>query len=118
MMQTGIKYFLQSTMLSMTLSSLPKSVFPELLGKDTSETYREDLVAAASHPYGRVSLLYLFSGKSKALLSTEDLKLLDEIHRIREMTSKKHPDLRRKELLGTLSQPLLDLVSGHTPSSD
>ena len=91
-----------------------KSVFPELVGKDTkSESQQQDLLAAAIHLNARIPLLYPFCGKAKAILSTEDLKLLDEIHRIRTTTSKKDPEQRRKELVASLSPALLSLIASH-----
>ena len=61
----------------------------------------------------RVALLYPFYGKAKAILSIEDLKLLDKIQRIRTTTSKKEPEVRRKELISSLSRPLLSLIESH-----
>ncbi len=91
-----------------------KSVFPELVGKDPkSESKQENLLAAATHLNGRIAVLYPFCGKAKAIIPTEDLKLLDEIHRIRTTTSKKDPEVRRKELIASLSPPLLSLIASH-----
>lgn len=88
-----------------------KSVFSELLGKEPlSESQQQGLLQAISHINARVTLLYPFCGKMKAILPNEDLKLLDEIHRIRATTSKKDPGLRRKELVTSLSPPLLSLI--------
>ena len=92
-----------------------KSVFPDLVGKEPlSETQQQDLLQAVSHLSARVAILYPFCGKAKAILPNEDLKLLDEIHRIRTTTSKKDPEVRRKELVASLSPPLLSLVTSHT----
>ena len=89
-----------------------KSVFTELVGKEAlSESQQQDLLHAVSHLNARVTLLYPFCGKSKAILSNEDLKLLDEIHRIRSTTSKKDPEVRRKELVASLSPQLLSLIA-------
>ncbi len=91
-----------------------KSVFPEVVGKDPkSESQRQDLFAAAIHLNARIPLLYPFAGKAKAILSSDDLKLLDEVHRIRTTTSKKDPEVRRKELVASLSPALLSLVVAH-----
>ena len=90
---------------------ISKSIFPELLGKNPeSENQQQDLQHALNHSVARVPLLYLFSGKSKAICSTNDLKMLDEVHRIRETTSKKDPAARRKELVSHISAPLLALI--------
>lgn len=89
-----------------------KSVFPELVGKEPlSESQQQDLLQAVSHPNARMTLLYPFCGKVKAVLPNEDLKLLDEVHRIRTTTSKKDPELRRKELVASFSPSLLSLIS-------
>lgn len=93
-----------------------KHVFPGLLGKASSETYQEDLLAAITHLNARVPLLYLFCGRSKAVLPNEDLKILEEIQRIRATTSKKDPELRRNELLMQLSPPMLDLIASQARS--
>ena len=91
-----------------------KSVFPELVGKEPlSKNQQQDLMQATNHINARVTLLYPFCGKAKAILPNEDLKLLDEIHRIRSTTSKKDPELRRKELMASLSPPLLSLIASH-----
>lgn len=89
-----------------------KSVLPELVGKEAlSNSQQEDLIQAVQHLNARVTLLYPFCGKAKAILPNEDLKLLDEVHRIRSTTSKKDPDIRRKELVVSLSPLLLSLVA-------
>ena len=89
-----------------------KSVFTELVGKEPlSESQQQDLLQAVNHLNARVTLLYPFCGKAKAILSNEDLKLLDEIHRIRSTTSKKDPEIRRKELVASLSPQLPSLIA-------
>lgn len=89
-----------------------KSVFTELVGKEPlSDSQQQDLLQTANHLNARVTLLYPFCGKVKAILSNEDLKLLDEIHRIRSTTSKKDPEIRRKELVASLSPPLLSITA-------
>ena len=88
-----------------------KSVFSELVGKDPkSGSQQQDLLAAATHLNARIPLLYPFCGKAKAILSSEDPELLDEVHRRRTTTSKKDPEVRRKELVASLSPALLSLI--------
>ena len=94
-----------------------KSVFPELVGKDpTSEDQQHNLLASATDLNTRIPLLYPFCGKAKSILPDDDLKLLDEIHRIRTTTSKKDPEVRRKELVASLSQSLLSLITSNATS--
>lgn len=96
---------------------LAKSIFAELVGKDhSSETCQQNLLAAANHLTGRVPLLYPFTGQVKSLLSHDDQKILKEVHGIRTTTSKKDPEVRRKELVNFLSPALLLLVEKNAPS--
>ena len=93
---------------------ISKSVFHELVGKTPDgESQQQQLLAAATHLNGRIPLLYPFCGKAKAILPNDDFKLLDEIHQIRTTTSKKDPEVRRKELVSSLSSPLLSLINAH-----
>ena len=94
-----------------------KTIFPELLGKDhNSEESQRNLLNAAVDPTGRVPILYPFTGRVKSLLSNEDQKLLNEIHPIRKETSKKDPEVRRKELVASLSAPLLSFIEKNAQS--
>lgn len=89
-----------------------KSIFPELTGKDLAfEVQTQTLLASVIDRNARIALLYPFAGKSKAILPPEDLTLLDEIHEIRLHTSKKLPEVRRNELIASLSPSLLLLIS-------
>jgi pumilio homology domain family member 6 len=93
-----------------------KSIFPELLGKDLGEEERQQaLLAQIKEPTSRIPLLYLFdSGMPRYLLLPNDIQILEEMHRIRETTSKKDAQIRRQELVKSLSQPLLELVKQET----
>lgn len=96
---------------------IAKSIFSELLGKDhSSEQSQQNLLTAATHLNARIPLLYPFAGQSKSLLSFDDQKLLSEIHAIRTGTSKKDPGVRRKELVSSLSAPLLSFIEKNTRS--
>lgn len=90
---------------------IAKSIFAELLGKDTStEDSQQNLLASTTHLTGRIPILYPFSERAKWLLLEEDRALLDEVHTIRIKTSKKDPETRRKELIASLSPPLLAFI--------
>ena len=94
-----------------------KTIFPELLGKDhNSEESQRNLLHAAIDPTGRVPILYSFTGRVKSILSNEDQKILNEIHLIRKETSKKAPEVRRKELVTSLSPPLLSFIEKNAQS--
>ena len=94
-----------------------KSVIPELVGKEPlPESHQQDLLHAANDLNARVAILYPFCGKAKAILPDEDLKQIDEIHQIRTTTSKKDPELRRKELVASLSPPLLAMITTQAKS--
>ncbi|KAJ9663791.1 Pumilio y domain member 6 [Coniosporium apollinis] len=88
-----------------------RSIFPELLGKDAA-AQPEKIVALANHLVGRIPLLYPITGPAKSLFTDDaELKLLDEIHEVRSTTSKKEPEIRRKELVRSLSGPVLATIA-------
>ena len=94
-----------------------KSIFPELLSKDSApDQQHETITSYLVHLNARIPLLYLFAGKAKSILPAEDLALLDEIHSIRATTSKKESETRRKELLKSLSPPLLSFIATNAPT--
>ena len=91
-----------------------KSIFPELLGKDSApEQQHETIMSYLVHLNARIPLLYLFSGKAKSIVTPEDLGMLDEVHKIRATTSRKEPETRRKELLKALSPTLLSFIAAN-----
>ncbi|KAK3330303.1 armadillo-type protein [Apodospora peruviana] len=90
-----------------------KTIFPELLGK-TDESDGGNLIFLANDLNARTTVCYLFEGRSKSLFPAShaaDLAILDEIHEIRKTTSKKDPEIRRKELVGAISAQLLAAVA-------
>ena len=94
-----------------------KSIFPELLCKEVkTEQQHETLLASVTNLNARVPLLYPFSIKVKSILLSEDIALLKEIHTLRCTTSKKDPEIRRKELVKALSPSLLSFISSYAES--
>ena len=92
-----------------------EAIFPELFGKDDSQNV-ENILSLANNLFSRVVALYLLEGPSKTLFTashTADLELLEEIHKIRELTSKKNADTRRAELVSSLSPYLLSAIAAH-----
>ncbi|CAJ2513319.1 Uu.00g014380.m01.CDS01 [Anthostomella pinea] len=90
-----------------------KSIILELLGK-SEQTELSNIVALANDPNARLTIRYLLEGPSKALFDAshaDDLKLLEEIWEIRKTTSKKDPEIRRKELIAALSPSLLAAIA-------
>ena len=97
-----------------------KAIFPELLCKDMGEESRQqELLVQATHLAGRIPLLHLFNpadSQPKWLLNpaSKDNPTFAEIYTIRQNTSKKEPETRRKELVKQLAPPLLDLISSQS----
>lgn len=93
-----------------------KAIFPELFGKDLSEEARQrELLEQLNHLTARIPLLYLFaSEKPKWLLSDDDTALIKELHAIRTSTSKKDPEIRRKELAKSMSPTMLQLIASNS----
>ncbi|KAK7951857.1 pumilio-like proteiny domain family member 6 [Apiospora aurea] len=89
-----------------------KSIFPEMIGKGEQDD-ANNLLVLANDPNGRLSVRYLFEGPSRALFDGShayDLELLAEIGEIRKTTSKKDPEIRRKELVTAVSPPLISSI--------
>lgn len=96
---------------------ISKSIFPQLIGKDPfSKDQHQTLLRSATNLNARVALLYPFSGSSKAILSNDDLAIINEIHEIRAKTSKKDPEIRRRELVKSLSPSLLSFIAANAES--
>jgi len=90
-----------------------KSIFPEILGKNEEKDV-ENIIFLANDLNARITAQYLFEGQSKSLFTashTNDLDILAEIHEIRKNTSKKDPEVRRKELVAAMSPQLLAAVA-------
>ncbi|ERT01282.1 uncharacterized protein SPSK_07141 [Sporothrix schenckii 1099-18] len=90
-----------------------KAIFPEILGKN-EESGTENVVFVANDLNARTTILYLFEGASRALFPAShaaDVALLEEIHAIRTTTSKKDPEVRRKELIAAVSPQLLAAIA-------
>ncbi|KAK0104667.1 pumilio domain member 6 [Cadophora gregata] len=89
-----------------------KSIFPELLSKDNDKQV-ENIVFFANDINARITLLYLFQGRSRALFPgshSTDLEILGEVDKVRFTTSKKDPEIRRSELVKALSPILLKAI--------
>lgn len=90
-----------------------KAIFPEILGKNEEKDV-ENIIFLANDLNARITVLYLFEGQSKSLFPAShanDLEILSEIHEIRKKTSKKDPEIRRKELVAAMSPQLLAAVA-------
>ena len=89
-----------------------KSIFSELLSKDMDpEARHKELLGQATDLTCRIPLLYLFKAvKPRSLLLPGDHEIIQEVQERRNLTSKKDPDQRRKELVKSISGPLLDLI--------
>lgn len=90
-----------------------KTIFSEILGKNDEN---EHIAFLANDLNARTTVLYLLEGMSKAVFPAShatDLEILKEIHKIRTKTSKKDPEVRRKELVTAMSPQLLSAVASH-----
>ncbi|KAK4673548.1 Pumilio y domain member 6 [Podospora pseudopauciseta] len=90
-----------------------KSIFPEILGK-AEDLDPGNIAFMANDPNARIVSLYLFEGQSKSLFPSshaDDLELLSELHEIRKTTSKKDAEVRRKELVASMSPQMLAAVA-------
>ncbi len=88
-----------------------KSIFSEFIGKDSEpEKQHGNILTHAVDKQARILLLYLFAGTTKRLLSEEHVTFLEEVHSIRRTTSKKEPEIRRKELIKAISPPLISTI--------
>jgi pumilio family protein 6 len=90
-----------------------KTIFPEILGKN-EETDAANIISLATDLNARTTILYLFEGMSRSLFPPShkgDLEILKEVQAIRQKTSKKDAEIRRKELVTALSPQLLAAVA-------
>ncbi|KAI1180509.1 armadillo-type protein, partial [Nemania sp. FL0916] len=90
-----------------------KSIILELLGK-AGQNEVSNIVTLANDPNARLTIRYLLEGASKGLFDgshASDLQLLEQIWEIRKTTSKKDPEVRRKELVTALSPSLLAAIA-------
>ncbi|KAI0882729.1 ARM repeat-containing protein [Annulohypoxylon maeteangense] len=90
-----------------------KSIISELIGK-TEQDEVTNIVISINDPNARLTIRYPLEGASKALFDAgraDDLKLLEELWEIRKTTSKKDPEIRRKELVAALSPYLLTAIA-------
>ncbi|KAL1878673.1 Pumilio y domain member 6 [Diaporthe australafricana] len=88
-----------------------KTIFPEVLGKNEE---KHNVIFGANDLNARIALLYPFEGTSKALFPLShqaDLDMLKEVHEIRQSTSKKDAEVRRKELVSAMSPALLEAIT-------
>ncbi|MCJ1284761.1 pumilio domain member 6 [Xylographa opegraphella] len=91
-----------------------KSIFSEFPTKESKQSESEqhaDLFTYVTSLNARIPILYLFVSKPSSILPADDISLLKEIHGIRSTTSKKDPDIRRKELVKALSPSLLSYIA-------
>lgn len=88
-----------------------KAIFPEILGKNEE---KQNIIFCANDINARTTVLYPLEGTSRALFPLSmsgDLEILKEVHEIRKTTSKKDPDVRRKELVTAMSPALLEAIA-------
>jgi pumilio family protein 6 len=90
-----------------------KTIFSELLG-DGEEEVAGNVVTTVNNLVARRTILYLFEGMSKPLFPNSSdfaVEVLNEAREIRQTTSKKDPDARRKELIAAVSPHLIKVIA-------
>ena len=96
---------------------LSKMIVSELTGSDKkantdpSSDPQQTLLVACNNLNARTAILYPFAGRVKSILANSDLKILAEIAEIRKTTSKKDPEVRRKEVVAAFTPGLLNLIA-------
>ncbi|KAI5292617.1 pumilio domain member 6 [Ascosphaera acerosa] len=90
-----------------------KSIFPALLSQGESEDARnETLLTQVNDLVARIAVLYLFAeDHAKWLLLDADHAIVDEVRRVRTETSKKDPEVRRRELVRAAMPTLLRFIA-------
>ena len=93
---------------------ISKSIISEMFSQRTdSEEAHTRIMSYAVHLQARIPILYPLTGKVRSILTEEDLKLLNEVHELRATTSKKDPEVRRKEIIKALSPYLLPFIEAN-----
>lgn len=90
-----------------------KTIFPELVGRE-DEKIAQNLLGHVNNLNARTTIRYLFEGMSKALFPAShstDIDILNEIHKIRETTSKKDAQIRQRELAAAIAPLLLRAIA-------
>ena len=90
-----------------------RAILHELLGQniEDAEQRLDRLEGVVANTNARLPVLFSLAGLAKWLVTDQDKALITEVHEIRNSTSKKAPEVRRKDLLEYLSAPLLELVA-------
>ena len=91
---------------------ISKSIFYELFGENVKDDIQrlDRLESLVTNLNARLPVLYPMAGLTKWLVNEQDKFILEEVHEIRKATSKKTPEVRRRELLEQLSAPVLEIV--------
>ncbi|KAI1436591.1 armadillo-type protein [Xylaria sp. CBS 124048] len=90
-----------------------KSILNELFAKSQQDD-SSNILTLANDPNARFTVRYLLEGASKVLFDgshAAERQFLEQIWTLRQSTSKKDPDTRRKELVAALSPPLLSAIA-------
>ncbi|KAF2460874.1 armadillo-type protein [Lineolata rhizophorae] len=98
-----------------------RSILTPLIGKDPPPSNPDEaaqqqakILALASHGHGRIPLLYPLAGAQKWFFPEQDAALLAEIQVARATTSKKDPQVRRREVVRAISGPVLATIAARS----
>jgi len=87
-----------------------------LVSKSLIPEFQQSLPDLAIDKFGRIPLLYPFVGRKPRLLQPSIIRLLEDMDKIREFTSKKDPEVRQSEHRASFSPMLLQSVTEHMES--
>jgi pumilio homology domain family member 6 len=95
-----------------------KTIYSELLPKpsDSEEAIKNahsTIIDYALDLHARAAVLYPFVHKQQSILPPGTDNILSEVNNIRKETSKKDPEVRRKELAKAIASQLLAVISTH-----
>ncbi|KKA29527.1 hypothetical protein TD95_003558 [Thielaviopsis punctulata] len=91
-----------------------KAIFPELFG-ETFDKAADSVLGASQNIHARMLIMYLLEGTGLSTMFTgpkdEVKNLISEVWEQRKVTSKKDPEVRRKELVAAMSPQLLQAIT-------
>jgi pumilio homology domain family member 6 len=115
----GYRVLLTAFALMDDTREISQRIFSELVllkktadGPTTAEQVSK-VASLAVHSTGHIALLYPFIGSDKKILgNTKEYQFMQRVLEAGKSTSKKDPEIRRKELIAALSEVCIDAIAG------